>query len=355
MNSHITLGAEQGRPPKTTEASVEIFSTCPQSTQVPKEAYLNNIADVARWSEKYGCKGILVYTDNSLVDPWLVAQTIIQNTTALCPLVAVQPVYMHPYTVAKMAASYGHLYNRRIYLNMVDGGFKNDLNALNDPTPHDKRYDRMIEYVHIIKQLLGNETGISFEGEFYKVDKLKMTPPLPQELFPGVFVSGSSEAGLAAAKAMGAVAVKYPKPPGEYENEPPDETIDSGVRVGIIAREDENEAWNVAYERFPVDRKGELAHHMAMKVSDSVWHKQLSELGATIENNPYWLIPFQHYKTFCPYLVGNYSKVATELARYISLGFTTFILDIPPNEEELHHTGAVFRRAVEQVAVREVV
>ena len=352
MESH--LKAESLRS-LTSDIAVEVFATCPQSSQVPKEAYLKNVADVARWSEQYGCKGILVYTDNSLVDAWLVSQLIIENTTRLCPLVAVQPIYMHPYTVAKMASSYGFLYDRRIYLNMVAGGFKNDLNQLNDPTPHDRRYERMIEYVHIIKQLLGAEAGISFEGEFYKVDKLRMTPPLPPELFPGVFVSGSSEAGLAAAKAMGAVAVKYPKPPGEYENEPPDETIDSGVRVGIIAREDENEAWSVAYERFPVDRKGVLTHQLAMKISDSVWHKQLSELGATLENNPYWLVPFLHYKTFCPYLVGDYSKVAAEVARYITLGFTTFILDIPPNEEELYHTGVVFKRAIEHAAVKEVV
>ncbi|MBO0801170.1 MAG: LLM class flavin-dependent oxidoreductase, partial [Blastocatellia bacterium] len=196
-------------------AEIEIFSTCPQSSQVPKEDYLKNVADVARWSEQYGCKGILVYTDNSLVDAWLVSQLVIQSTNDLCPLVAVQPVYMHPYTVAKMAASYGYLFNRRIYFNMVAGGFKNDLTALNDTTPHDRRYDRMIEYVRIMKELLANPNGVSFEGEFYKVDKLKMTPSLPPELFPGIFVSGSSEAGLAAAKAMGATAVKYPKPPGE--------------------------------------------------------------------------------------------------------------------------------------------
>jgi alkanesulfonate monooxygenase len=333
---------------------LEIFATCPQSSQVSKEDYLKNVADVARWSEQYGCKGILVYTDNSLVDAWLVSQLVIQNTTSLCPLVAVQPVYMHPYTVAKMVASYGYLFNRRIYLNMVAGGFKNDLNALNDTTPHDRRYDRMIEYVHIIKELLANPNGISFEGEFYKVDKLKMTPPLPPELIPGIFVSGSSEAGLVAAKAMGATAVKYPKPPGEYENEPTDEMIDSGVRVGIITREDEDEAWRIAHERFPQDRKGELTHQLAMKVSDSVWHKQLSDLGKTVENNPYWLVPFQHYKTFCPYLVGNYSKVALELARYINLGFHTFILDIPPNEEELYHIGTVFKHAIEKTAVKGV-
>lgn len=337
-----------------TKPVIEIFSTCPQSSQVPKEDYFKNVADVARWSEQYGCKGILVYTDNSLIDAWLVSQLIIQSTSALCPLVAVQPVYMHPYTVAKMAASYGYLYNRRIFLNMVAGGFKNDLTALNDTTPHDRRYDRMIEYVHIIKELLANPNGVSYEGEFYKVDKLKMTPPLSSELFPGIFVSGSSEAGLVAAKAMGATAVKYPKPPGEYENEPPEEMIDSGVRVGIITREGEDEAWGIAHERFPQDRKGELTHQLAMKVSDSVWHKQLSDLGKTVENNPYWLVPFQHYKTFCPYLVGSYTKVAAELTRYIDLGFNTFILDIPPNEEELYHIGAVFKLAIEKTAVKGV-
>ncbi len=353
MNMNTQTGAASIRD-KASETVLEIFSTCPQSSQVSKENYFKNVVDVARWSEQYGCKGILVYTDNSLVDPWLVSQVIIESTKTLCPLVAVQPIYMHPYSAAKMATSYGYLYNRQIYLNMLAGGFKNDLLALNDSTPHDRRYDRTVEYVKIIRMLLENTIGVSFSGEFYTVDKLRMTPSLPPELFPGILISGSSEAGLAAAKAIGATAVKYPKPPGEYENDPPDDNIDSGVRVGIVAREDEDEAWRTAHERFPVDRKGELAHQLAMKVSDSVWHKQLSELGESSDNNPYWLVPFQHYKTFCPYLVGSYQKVATEIARYISLGFKTYILDIPPSEEELYHISKVFKMATEELAVKEV-
>ena len=58
---------------------------------------------------------------------------------------------MHPFTVAKTIASIGCLYGRQMYLNMVAGGFKNDLNALNDTTPHDKRYERLAEYTTIIK------------------------------------------------------------------------------------------------------------------------------------------------------------------------------------------------------------
>jgi len=324
--------------------SIDVFSTCPQSSQVDKAQYLKSVADVARWSEQYGCTGMLIYTDNSIVDPWLVTQHAIQQTQSLYPLVAVQPVYMHPYTVAKMVASLAYLHDRRIFLNMVAGGFKNDLNALNDPTPHDKRYERMIEYVTIIKRLLAGADAVSFEGVFYKVDKLRMTPPVPPELFPGIFVSGSSDAGLAAAKAMGATAINYPKPPGEYENESPGgRSINSGIRVGIIARDNKEVAWKVAHERFPVDRKGQLTRQLAGKISDSVWHKQLTELGAIRENNPYWLVPFENYKTNCPYLVGSYKTVAEELARYIGIGFRTFILDIPPSEEELYHTGIVFK------------
>ncbi len=327
--------------------SLETFSTCPQVSAAPREGYLQNVVDVAKWSEEHGCRGILVYTDNSQADPWLIAQIIIQNTNRLAPLVAIQPAYMHPYSVAKMITTLGHLYGRRIYLNMVAGGFKNDLAALNDTTPHDKRYQRLTEYTHIIKQLLDGQGPVSFSGEFYEINNLRLTPPLPPELFPGIFVSGSSDAGLAMAQAIRATAIKYPKPAGECSQEPPDAGLASGIRVGIIARPDEAEAWLVAHQRFPEDRRGQLTHQLAMTASDSSWHHQLSEMAKETKSNhsPYWLVPFENYKTFCPYLVGSYDTVAEEIARYVAVGFRTFILDIPPDQEELRHTGIVFQQA----------
>lgn len=333
-------------PGDTQTAGLTVFSTCPQSKDVERSEYLNRIREVSRWSEDAGYQGILVYTDNSIVDPWLVTQLIVQSTERLSPLVAIQPVYMHPYGVAKMVASIGHLHGRRLHLNVVAGGFKNDLEALNDQTPHDERYDRAVEYVTIIKELLATPDPVSFEGHYYKVSNLRMTPPLDPELFPGLLMSGSSDAGLAAGKKIGAIAVKYPKPPDEEQAAPETE---SGMRVGIVAREDGEEAWRIARERFPEDRKGQITHNLAMKVSDSEWHRQLSEKReAGGEDDPYWLHPFQNYKTFCPYLVGSYERVAEELASYMRLGFATFILDIPPSEEEIRHTGAVFREAVER-------
>ena len=328
----------------------DIFSTCPHSGALPGADYLEEVKAAARWSEELGCKGILVYTENSFVDPWLVSQIIVESTKELCPLVAVQPAYMHPYAVAKMVSSMAHMHGRRLYLNMVAGGYVNDLTALGDATAHDKRYARLIEYTKIIKLLSENVDPITLEGEFYSVRNLRMVPPVPAPLVPGVFVSGSSEAGLAAARELGATAIKYPKPAAEYGPSDTGDCAGSGVRVGVIARASAEEAWRVAYERFPTDKKGQLAHKLAMKVSDSAWHKQLSALAAEgeVQDSPYWLVPFQNYKTFCPYLVGDYATVSDELAVYGAAGYETFILDIPPSRDEMVHTSEAFRQAAQK-------
>jgi alkanesulfonate monooxygenase len=331
------------------ESDLKVFSTCPQSSDHDSADYRKRVIEVARWSEAHGCEGILVYTDNRIADPWLVSQIVIENTEKLSPLVAVQPIYLHPYSVAKMVSSFGFLYGRRIYLNMVAGGFVNDLTSLDDGTPHDRRYERLVEYSTIIRRLCASGTPISFEGAFYKINNAKLGPALSAHLQPGFLVSGSSEAGMSAAKAIGAIAVKYPKPPSE-EEEVRAGGLETGVRVGIIARQSEAEAWRVAAERFPETRKGQITHQLAMKASDSKWHEQLSTLAESPES-PYWLGPFQNYKTFCPYLVGAYERVADELSRYLALGYRTFILDIPPNAEELDSIGKVFHIAREQVTL----
>jgi alkanesulfonate monooxygenase len=334
--------------------TIRLFSTCPPSANgtstpvAPGRAYHQHVATIARWSEAAGCEGMLIYADNRLVDPWLVAQSAIAATERLCPLVAVQPAYLHPYAVAKMVATLAYLHGRKVYLNMVAGGFKRDLEALGDTTPHDARYTRLVEYSRIIIELARASAGnraISFQGSYYSVAGLKLTPAVPEDILPELFVSGSSEAGLEAASALGAVAVHYPQPARQYGKDALDPAFARGIRVGIIARATADEAWQIAEERFPPDRRGQVTHQLAMRTSDSHWHKDLSERPEAEPDSPYWLRPFHSYQTFCPYLVGSREVVALELARYIAAGFRTFILDVPPNEAELAEIKAVFALA----------
>jgi alkanesulfonate monooxygenase len=334
------------------QGRLRVYSTCPQSKDVDAAEYAGRVADVARWSEEAGCHGILVYTDNGIVDPWLAAQKVIDATETLRPLVAVQPVYMSPYSVAKMVTTLAYLHGRAVDLNMLAGGFRNDLRALGDETPHDDRYNRTVEYTRIVSGLLAGES-VTAEGRWYRVKNLRLIPPLPAELAPELTISGSSDAGLAAAEQIGAIAIRYPKPVEDEERESGLRPRGGmGVRVGVIARERADDAWRVARERFPEDRRGEIKHQLAMKVSDSSWHRELSarEQGGEDDASPYWLGPFNQGQTFCPYLVGSHERVGTELGRYVAAGFNTFILDIPPDREELEHTGVVFERARTQAA-----
>lgn len=327
---------------KVQSQSIRLFSTCPPSAQYQYgDDYISKVKKVAAWCDDAGIEGILVYTDNSLVDPWQVSQVILSNTSDLAPLVALQPVYMHPYTAAKMVTTFSYLYNRRIYLNMVAGGFINDLVALGDCTEHDDRYDRIVEYTSIMKYLFDGPGPLSFTGTYFTVKNLTIKPRIPPELAPEIFVSGTSAAGIAAAQKIGATSISYP---GTPSGETITRGAPAGIRIGIIAREESTKAWRIAHERYPIDRKGQFAHAMARRVSDSSWYEQLSAIDErpAEHRSPYWLVPFKNYKTFCPYLVGSYDEVRREVSKYIREGFQTFILDVPASREELHHTAIVF-------------
>ena len=122
----------------------------------------------------------------------------------------------------------------------------------------------------------------------------------------------------------------------------------------MVTAEKTETAWELAHKRFPGDRKGQIMHAMAMKVSDSQWHKQLSEIERDLsgKSSIYWLWPFKNYSTFCPYLVGSYEEVSDELMKYIRAGFTNYILDIPAEERDLQSVGIVFHLAAEKARVK---
>ncbi|HTW72523.1 MAG TPA: LLM class flavin-dependent oxidoreductase, partial [Acetobacteraceae bacterium] len=256
------------------------------------------------------------------------------------------------YTAAKMVASLGALHGRRIWLNMLAGGFRNDLIALGDETPHDDRYARTVEYARLMRDLLENDTPVNFAGRFYRVHGVRLAPALPESLRPGWLISGSSPAGRAAAVKMGAIAVEYPAPPDAAAGDTDDVPAGRGIRVGIIARDSADEAWAIAHARFPDDRRGRLSHALAMKTSDSAWHRTLSELARErpADGSPYWLWPFEEHRTFCPYLVGDFVTVAKEIARYLALGHRSFILDIPTDADDVETAAIVFRMAREQAS-----
>ncbi|MBP1780680.1 MULTISPECIES: LLM class flavin-dependent oxidoreductase [Micromonospora] len=324
--------------------TIEVFTTCPPSEAPGGKAFLDRVGEVSRWTEEAGCAGMLVYTDNSLIDPWLVAQAVLESTERILPLVATQPVYMSPYTAARMVMSTAFLRERRLAINLVTGGSPTHLKALGDETGHDTRYARLTEYAKVMRALLAASRPVSHTGEHYRLKGATLPHRVPEELLPTYYLSGSSPASRQAAAALGVTRLAYPLTPTEYAQ--PDATGGEwGIRIGVIARSTSSAAWDVALSRFPEDPAGERLHRMTARMSDSQWYAELSSTAAGGGRDPYWLYPFRTYRTFCPYLVGSYDEVGALLRAYLDLGVRTLVLDVPAERADLDHTWTALAAA----------
>ncbi|HTE39528.1 MAG TPA: LLM class flavin-dependent oxidoreductase [Steroidobacteraceae bacterium] len=309
------------------------------------EDYLKAIASTSDWADRDGWDAILVYTDHKQADPILIAQYIIERTNKIRPLIAIQPIYSHPFYFAKAVATFSFLYGRQVYINLVAGGFPLDLQSLGDNTPHDKRYDRLVEYGKIVRGLLSTKGVFSFSGEYYQVSNTRLSLPVPKDLFPVFMTAGSSEAGSAAALELDACAVRYLLPAHEYGGKSFDPRIEHGARLGIIVRNARDEAWATAKRRYPPSKDGAIIRQYSDSLSDSTWVKELGKAVAIPEGHPYWLGPYRNYQTSCPFLVGDFEEVVTELAAYVRLGIRTFLLEQPEDFEDSNLISRAFNLA----------
>jgi alkanesulfonate monooxygenase len=333
----------------TADSRLRLIGSCPAIGRGTSGAdYLRAVERASSRAELHGWDAVLIYADHRQVDPWLVAQVVVRVTSRLVPLVAVQPIYAHPYTIAKSIATIGHLYDRPIWLNMIAGGAPLDLESLCDSSPHDRRYDRIVEYATIIRELFSGQGVVTRSGEFYQVKHLQLLPKLRADLFPRFTISGSSAAGLEAARRLGAIAVQYLRPTCELAPTAFDGGIPHGTRLGIIARETTEAAWRTARQRYPESEDRVKLRQMTSSLSDSVWVKDLSREISLPTGSPYWLGPFKNLHAPCPFLVGSCREIVTELVEYVRLGIRTFLLVEPEDEEDYARISAIFSAAHKQ-------
>jgi alkanesulfonate monooxygenase len=324
---------------------VEVFTISPRT--LDHKEYWRNIQNVVNWSEKYACTGVLIFTGNdTYVDPWLAAHSMLTQSRALEPLIAVNPIYMHPFTVAKMISSFAYLYQRKVWLNLVTGTALNYLDGFCDNLSHDDRYERLLEYALLIDDLLTGNGLTSVDGRFYKVSGLQVVPKMPGNLRPGYFLAGQSDAARSAAARLNACNMQMLQP--GFQNQL---NGARGIHFGIITRATRDQAWEAAHGWFPEDEEGQMMLDLSMQNTDSVWKRRMKSLSEDDElrSEGYWLQPFRNFMADCPYLVGSHSEVADIIAQLIIRGVDTFILDLPANEQEFEQAHAAFRLAEQKL------
>lgn len=296
--------------------------------------FIRRFGEVVGWADRAGWHGSLIGTSNLLIDPWLLAQLLLQRTGSLRPLIATQPIYEHPFAVANKAASLATLYDRGVDFNFVAGDHPRDRESLNDLVAHDERYARVEEYGAVIRQLLSSSTPTSFSGKYFTVKHLLLTQRPSAEVDFDFLMSGTSAAAREVASKLHACAVQYPSEPGKNKGNTVEGSGRRGIRVGIIARQTSGEAWDAAFQRFPPDAEGEAIRKYVAGASDSEWVRTLLEESAEQQNGAYWLSPFRRFQRVCPYLVGSESEVKALLREYLAAGYRTLLIDAIESEDE---------------------
>jgi alkanesulfonate monooxygenase len=314
------------------KANVRVFLAISRNRDPAK--YVGELMQVAHFSDRCGFEGILLFAGNDVfVEPWSMAQHILAHTQRTSPLIAVNPIYLHPFTAAKLVSSFALLYNRKVYLNMITGTARSDLHGLDDRHSHEDRYFRLGEFIYLVRQLLTSARPINFRGRFYATNGLQLRPRLPATLMPEFLIAGQSEAARRTSMEMGCIMMQM-LPPNLAQG-----LTAPGVNLGIFTREERANARKAAKLRFPDTLENRELLKLTMENTDSIWKKRLNEAGqdGQLQENGYWLLPFLTFQADCPYLVGSYSEVGARLRSFAEKGVHTIILDMVADESELQH------------------
>jgi len=315
-----------------TRTRLRVFPAIARNPNAAKS--IDELMRVARFSEHNRLEGPLLFAGNDTpVEPWSMAQHILAHTAKISPLIAVNPVYMHPFTVAKFVSSFALLHRRKVYLNMITGTATSDLLGLGEQRSHEERYSRLGEFILILRQLLAGTRPVSFHGKFYATNNLQLRPGVPPALMPEFLIAGQSDDARRVAAQMGCLMMQMLPPDLERGIGAP------GLNFGIFAREERDQARRAAKILFQdSDEKRELLKY-TMENTDSAWKRRLYEAGQNGElcENGYWLLPFLTYQADCPYIVGSYAEIGAKLRRFAEMNVSTIILDVVADEQELDH------------------
>lgn len=318
------------------------------SRTLDRDKYWNHLDTISRLCSENGFTGPLLLTGNdTYVEPWIAAQSAIDRY-GVSPLVAINPIFAHPFTVAKMISSLAYIYEKQVFLNMVNGTSLSQHAALCDPLDHDEKYDRLQEFIQVVQKLTrGSSAPATFHGDHYSIEDLSLQPPIPEHLLPEYFIAGHSDAAQKVKEETGSVGMHMLN--SKLEDIP--EGV-RGIHFGLITRETEDDAWDAAEARYPEDERGRYVLEKSMKNTDSVWKKRLKYAADTEDKcaNGYWLAPFRSFQADCPYFVGGHERVKNLIVNLVRKGIEHIILEVPETEEDFAEVAKAYALAEAELA-----
>jgi len=311
------------------------------------------LRQIALTRDELGFAGALLPTGRACEDAWITAATLIPETRYLKFLVAVRPGLISPALAARMSATFDRLSNGRLLINVVTGGDPVGLAGDGVQLDHDARYAVTDEFLEVWRKLSGGET-VNFSGDHYQLRGGKLLLSSVQKPYPPLYFGGSSPAGHAVAARHADVYLTWGEAPAQVAEKLADirrraaeqgRTLRFGMRVHIVVRSTEQEAWRAADELIQhLDEKTIAGAQEVLARYDS--HGQQRQRALNSGNRESLMVSPNLWSGVGlvrggvgTALVGDPETIAARMQEYAELGIETFILSGYPHLEEAYRVA----------------
>jgi len=308
------------------------------------------LAQVAQAADSLGYAGVLLPTGRSCEDSWVVASSLIALTERLKFLVAVRPGLLSPALAARMTATLDRMSNGRLLINVVTGGDPVENRGDGIFLDHAERYEITDEFLDIYIRLLKGET-VTASGKHLRVEDSNLIYPPHQVPMPPLYFGGSSDVAQAIAARTIDKYLTWGEPPKQVGEKigamrklaaALGRTLSFGIRLHVIVRETNTEAWAAASDLIKhLDDETIASAQKAFANYDSVGQQRMAALHGgrrdKLEVSPnLWAGVGLARGGAGTALVGDPETVAERMKEYMGLGIDTFILSGYPHLEEAY-------------------
>ena len=311
------------------------------------------LAQIATAADRLGYGGVLIPTGRSCDDAALVAASLIPLTQRLKFLVAIRPSVVSPTVAARQAATLDRLSNGCALFNLVTGGKPDELAAEGVYLNHEERYASADEFTQVWTRLLEGEE-VTLHGKYIQVDQARLDYLPLQQPRPPLYFGGSSAPAHKLAGEQVDLYLTWGEPPQavkeklaevQAEADKHGRKLRFGIRLHVIVRETNDEAWKAANELIQYVDDDTIAQALeAFKSHDSVGQQRMTALHggdrSKLEVSPnLWAGVGLTRGGAGTALVGDPETVAARIQEYADLGIDTFIFSGYPHLEEAYRVA----------------
>ncbi len=172
----------------------------------------------ARALDDAGFDYTLLPYHSSSFDPFTLGATVAAHTKHVRPIIALRPNTVYPTVAAKALATLDQLSGGRVTVHFIAGGDAVEQAREGDFLSKDERYERLEEYIRILRRAWASSEPFDFDGKHYQFKGFS-NAVLPAKRNIPVSVGGSSEAAYRVGGALADIFGLWGEPLAETKQQ----------------------------------------------------------------------------------------------------------------------------------------